>query len=222
MDSIITRSEAKILGRPRYFTGQPCKHGHIAERNTKDRCCVECRKRISNEANKRFRVINPEKQKRRAHESYERHKEDYIRRARLWEKENPERAAELQNNWRRSEKGKAQSRSWVAENQETHAAFTKSWKSRNPGKVNEYTGTRRAARLNATPAWLTPEDRTQIRHLYIEAKRLGTETSIRHHVDHVIPLQGETVCGLHVPWNLQILTENENAAKGNRIITDFC
>jgi len=54
-----------------------------------------------------------------------------------------------------------------------------------------------------------------IKHLYIQAKELEKLDGIKRHVDHIIPLQGEYVCGLHIPQNLQILTANENCKKGN-------
>ena len=77
---------------------------------------------------------------------------------------------------------------------------------------------RRASKLNATPKWLTLYHHETIKNLYSEAKRLESVDEIKRHVDHIVPLQGENVCGLHVPWNLQILTEKENISKSNKLI----
>lgn len=67
----------------------------------------------------------------------------------------------------------------------------------------------------ATPKWLTDEDWKAMDALYAEARAKSRETGIRHEVDHVIPLYGKTVSGLHVPSNLQILTQAQNVAKSN-------
>lgn len=76
-----------------------------------------------------------------------------------------------------------------------------------------HTGKRRAAKLNRTPPW---SDLDAMRAIYAQARRMTVETGIPHHVDHVIPLQGKLVSGLHVPNNLQILTGSENSKKRNR------
>jgi hypothetical protein len=76
---------------------------------------------------------------------------------------------------------------------------------------------RKAQKLHATPKWLSKEHLKEIRNIYKEAKRLTNEKNIEHQVDHIIPLVNKNVCGLHVPWNLQILTRNENASKGNKL-----
>ena len=102
-------------------------------------------------------------------------------------------------------------------NKERFAEYRKQWKKDNPGKVNAKTARRRAARRNAMPKWLTKEQHQEITAFYDEAARLTRETGIPHEVDHVIPLQGKEVCGLHVPWNLQILTQSENRHKSRKV-----
>lgn len=78
-----------------------------------------------------------------------------------------------------------------------------------------YSRTRKAEQKRRTPPWLSKEQKKEILQFYIEAKRLFDETGIKYHVDHIVPLQGELVSGLHVPWNLQLLTEAENLSKTN-------
>ena len=56
----------------------------------------------------------------------------------------------------------------------------------------------------------------EIREIYEECSELTFLTSIPHHVDHIIPLRGKDVCGLHVPWNLRVIPAQENIAKSNK------
>lgn len=72
---------------------------------------------------------------------------------------------------------------------------------------------READKIRATPAWA---DLDAIEEFYHAAKSLTLETGIPHVVDHVIPLRGKTVCGLHVENNLQVITKAANLEKGNR------
>lgn len=67
----------------------------------------------------------------------------------------------------------------------------------------------------ATPIWLTAKHWEDMNAVYAAAKRLTQETGIRHQVDHIYPINGKTVSGLHVPWNLQVLTQSQNVSKSN-------
>lgn len=83
-------------------------------------------------------------------------------------------------------------------------------------KMLSYNGSQRAKKTGATPFWLTKEHLDQMKNLYARASKMSVELGIAHHVDHIHPLNGRNFSGLHVPWNLQILTEAENCSKGNR------
>ena len=92
------------------------------------------------------------------------------------------------------------------------------WQKLNSDKVNATQAKRRANKLRATPKWLTVDDLNKITEFYVLAKQLEQETGIKYHVDHIVPLQGTTVSGLHVPWNLQVIPAAENLTKSNK----FC
>lgn len=105
---------------------------------------------------------------------------------------------------------------------EYHRKAHREWAKRNPGKVIENVNKRRKEVANCAPAWLTAEHRAQIEVFYSEARRLTKETGVVHHVDHIVPLRGKTVQGLHVPWNLQVLTAIENMQKHRKLLDDVC
>jgi 5-methylcytosine-specific restriction endonuclease McrA len=92
------------------------------------------------------------------------------------------------------------------------------WKKKNRGIVAASVAARKAHIRQATPKWLTKEQKQQIKSFYIEADRLKTETGIDHEVDHIVPVRGGIVHGLHVPWNLRVITAEENQKKNRKLI----
>lgn len=77
---------------------------------------------------------------------------------------------------------------------------------------------RRAAKLNATPPWLSDEQHAWVVELYETQQVLNGFTDVEWHVDHIVPLLSEDVCGLHVPWNLQVIPARDNLRKKNKLI----
>ena len=186
-----TRAEAKATGAKYYFTGEPCKHGHIAPRKTKG-SCVECLKVEWEQGNikraKYFRQYNQsEAGKEAKREYYKRNREAVIARA---------AARPL------SEKRIGQ----------------KAWKERNLLWVRADTKSRRRKHRQATPPWLTRAQKAEMRELYKIAITMTKTTGERYVVDHIVPLRSEFVCGLHVPWNLRVITQEENLKKSNQLV----
>lgn len=70
------------------------------------------------------------------------------------------------------------------------------------------------------PGWLTGEQLEAMRQTYLQARRLTVETGIKHEVDHAHPIKGDTVCGLHVPWNLRVVPISVNKQKWRRLLPD--
>jgi hypothetical protein len=75
-----------------------------------------------------------------------------------------------------------------------------------------YAGERRAAKIQRTPAWA---DLKAIEEIYLKAAEMS-KGAVKYHVDHIIPLRGALVSGLHVEGNLQIITAAENTRKCNK------
>ena len=103
-------------------------------------------------------------------------------------------------------------------NKERLAEYQKQWRLANPGKTNARTARRRAARHNAIPKGLTKEHHREMEAKYIEAIRLTKETGIPHEVDHIEPVMGKDRKGLHVPWNLRVITRSENRKKSRKVL----
>lgn len=131
----------------------------------------------------------------------------------------PERSKENKRKhyYANPEAKKEYSRKWYAENTERALSGAASWVTNNRGKSNAIKKRYKTAKANACPAWLDAWDLFVMEEFYYKATRLKELTGQEYHVDHIHPLQGETVSGLHVPWNLQILTARANIQKSNNL-----
>jgi hypothetical protein len=186
-----TREEAKKTGSKYYFTGQPCKHGHIAARKTKG-ACVECLKVE-------------------------------------WTKGNETRADYFRE-YNKREDVKDRKNEWYQENRETVIAtastrpahvlrgYRNAWKENNKTQVLADNKVRRRKHREATPPWLTRKQKSEIRQLYQIAITMTQTTGEQYVVDHIVPLRSHEVCGLHVPWNLRVITQEENLKKSNKLV----
>lgn len=109
-------------------------------------------------------------------------------------------------------------RKWYAENKDNKLSYFRLWRRENRHVMLAHANKRRAKKLKATPQWLTAQHLKEIEVEYALARWTSKVTNIDMHVDHIVPLQGIDVCGLHVPWNLQVIPARDNISKGNRYV----
>ena len=185
MNHPTTRKEAQALGATHYYTGVPCKHGHITLRKTKGTCvdCVKIEWQRSNEVRKL--LPKSEASKEAGKRYYEKNKIEVMARA-------------------------------SARPPEEKRRHKSKYKIANPDLYKALSSFRRKRNQQATPKWLTYTQKKEIRSLYIIAQTSTKITGVKYVVDHIVPLVGDTVCGLHVPWNLQIMTQEDNLLKSNK------
>ncbi len=196
---IISRKAAHIAGLLRYFTGKECKHGHITERLTSNATCLACVANKKAEQGSRA-LANKAKRERRLNDP------------------EPIRAQERSKRLRNPEVYRKRDRErWVNGKAQTTAAWLKADRIARPWIYAERARRRKAAVKRATPKWLSQQQRKEIVAFYKKAYSMSQETGEKHHVDHIIPLNGVGICGLHVPWNLQVITATDNLKKGNRL-----
>ena len=184
LDLKIVRNEAKKAGEPFYFSGKPCSNGHICKRHVEGGC-YECNKMHGRNNMAKVRVNRADELKARKKAEYHRNKE----------RNKPKRK---QYNIANADKLRARARRYAKEN---------------PESFRERNATRRARTRNATPPWLTKEMRAEIKVLHAEANALKAKFGVTFDVDHIVPLDGRHVSGLHVPWNMRVITQAENRSR---------
>lgn len=107
----------------------------------------------------------------------------------------------------------AYKREYAARNRERISAYLKRWREENAYRTAYYGRTRYNA-MARSALW---GDEREIQNLYERARALTEQTGVVHHVDHILPLKSDIVCGLHVPANLRPLPAAENRSKSNKI-----
>jgi hypothetical protein len=104
------------------------------------------------------------------------------------------------------------SRRWAAKNPDRWKEIIRDWHRRNPGYATAKVMEREAQKLRATPSWMDPE---RVEAVYALARKCRDE-GMKVEVDHLVPLRGRTVCGLHTHDNLAVVERRDNMSKGNR------
>lgn len=191
----LSRKQALFIGLKRYFTGKPCKHGHIDFRKSSNGECFSCNRIQFKSYSKR----NANKLKEKRLESYAKNPETYRERQRVYTKKN---------------KGAVMARQalWREKNREHQINYAMDYKRKNRSKARKIESDRRARKLQAIPLWY---EENLISIVYKKGKELGLE------VDHIVPLGSSLVCGLHCWDNLQLLDKSLNSRKNNNYWPDM-
>lgn len=194
----------------KYFSGKPCKRGHISARLVSSRACCECQ----SEKNSARYAENAEKIQSQVY-AYRANNPENVKATRATYKASHADEIKARDRARNIGDRKAISiarlDAWNKANPEKTNARVKAWAQANPDKACAKATRYRAAKLNATPAWA---DHVAIGMVYRAAEVIRT-TGFDVHVDHVVPLQGKLVTGLHVHNNLKVIKAEANRSKSN-------
>jgi len=188
-----TRQEAMRLGLPICYSAVCKKHPEFEGLRRVSGACVEC----GRQQTRKYRAADPEKTQ--AHRTKNNAKVAEQRR-----QDPSKHAAKI-----------AADRAYRAANPDKIANMKRVWAIKNPGATSAFAKLRKHAKKQRTPKWLTKDDLWIMREAYALAVLRTKMLGILYEVDHIIPLQGELVSGLHVPLNLQVIPQKLNRAKWN-------
>lgn len=169
---------------------------------------AQCRLCV-NDAARAWRRANPEKTQEASRRWREANPDKAKEACRRWLEANSDRVKRQYANWyaeKKSEKRLAHS-AWRERNEDRVKAYGRFWRRENAAHCRARNANRHAAKLRATPKWANLD---AIAEIYATAAQVGC------HVDHVVPLRSQLVCGLHCEANLQALPRADNLSKGNR------
>lgn len=178
------------------------------------RRCKTCEK----EKRKRTHIKRREKDSEYGKEYYQMQKKEISLRIEIYRLSDPDRERERGKRWRTKNKEKIAEYllNYAKINKQKIIDYHKKWYQKNIERFFAASAKRRAQKLRATPKWAND---FFINEIYQLARLREKITGIRWHVDHIVPLQGKNVCGLHVENNLSVIPAILNMKKGNRYVT---
>ena len=133
-----------------------------------------------------------------------------------WDADNAEYRKEYRA--RNAERIKAQSKAYREAKKDSLSAYQKEYSSKNKIKLTAKAAVRRSKVRSQTLRGISTQHFLEI---YAERDFMQKATGIEHHVDHIVPLNGADVCGLHVPWNLRVVSAKENLSKATSYERDW-
>jgi hypothetical protein len=143
--------------------------------------------------------------------------------SRLWQRENHRKKVEANPNWHvehyaknKDKMSEYNAKYYLTKNREKRIKQVNEWVANNKGRANANKKAYKIAKIQACPPGLSEEDRWMVQEVYELAQLRSDMLGFSWHVDHVVPLRGKTVSGLHVPWNLQVIPGVENMSKSNK------
>lgn len=144
------------------------------------------------------------------------------RKTKAWRARNPEHLRAYQRGYeQRNATAVAATRAvYRSKHRDERRTASSLWKKKNPHRNTAVQMKRQASQTRRTPPWLTQAHYAEMDGMYHFARLMSVVTGRKHHVDHIVPLQGKTVAGLHVPWNLQALPATVNQQKSNSLVVN--
>lgn len=241
--NLISRSAAKAQGLSRYFTGTPCKNGGVAERYVAgSRClcavCSDRAKATTSAWNKKNYAENTAEMLARNDRYYEKNREAILAQkkeyfARMSDSIRKKRKAFYQRHKSRIDAEHLKYRlanyeryleyhaEYRVENRQRRAELLREYYRRNYKrdlhKLYARMEKRRAAKMKRTPPWFGELDLFVFEEAFDLAAHRRDATGLMHEVDHMLPLQGKAVSGLHVASNIQVLPAFLNRMKRNSV-----